>query len=154
MKVILLQDIPGIGKKHDIREVSDGYSRNYLLPNKLAKIATDNLVKNIENQKIENEKEKEEVKKGLIELAKKIENTELHFYPKIGKKQEIYASITKSDIIDALKKKLPDKIQKEVHIKIEPDKSIKTLGEHKIEADFGQGIKTKFKVILNQETIQ
>lgn len=154
MKVILLQDIKGIGKKMEVKEVSSGYARNFLLPQNLARIATDETVKSIEKQKVETNKKKEDVQKELETLAKNLFNTELHFYPKIGKKQELYASITKTDIIEELKRKLPQKIQKDVHIKLEPDRPIKILGEHQIEADFGHGIKVKIKVILNQASIQ
>jgi len=51
MKVILLQDIKSLGKKLDIKEVSDGYARNFLLPKKLAETATDNALKKIKEQK-------------------------------------------------------------------------------------------------------
>lgn len=154
MKVILLQDIKNIGKKMDIKEVPDGYARNYLLPKKLAKVATDDTIKNIETQKRVAKEEKELLKNELETLIKKINGIELNFYPKIGKKQEVYTSITKKDIVDELRKKLPIEIQNKIHIEITPDKPIKILGEHEIEADLEHGFKTKIKVILNQVSIK
>lgn len=154
MRIILLQDVKNIGRKGEVKNISDGYARNFLLPQKLAKAATDNLVKEAEKQKITSEKMKEEIKSELTEFASKLSGTELYFYPKIGKKQELYASVTKDDIIGSIKNKLPLKIQKDIHIKISPDKPLKTLGEHQIEADLGHGIKIKFTAVLNQESIQ
>jgi len=154
MKVILLQNIKSIGKKMDIKEIPDGYARNYLLPNKLAKVATNETVKNIEVQKRVAKEEKEILKNKLVILVKKLENIELHFYPKVGKKQEVYASITKKDIADELRKKLPVEIQKKIHIEINSDKPIKTLGKHDIEVNLEHEFKTKIKVILNKALLK
>ncbi len=149
MKVILLEDIKGLGKKFDIKNVSDGYARNFLIPKGLAKIATDKSVKELEAQKAEQEKKEKETKIELEKIAKNLENQEFEFTIKTGKKGEVFGSVSKDDIrtrIDAninadLRRYLKD-------IKINLERPIKTLGERRVEIDLGKGVKINIKVII------
>ena len=138
MKIILLQTIKGLGNKFDIKQVKDGYARNFLLPRGLAKIATEQVIKELETQKAAWEKGEQEIKTKLEALAKELSSQEFKFTLKTGKKGEVFGSVTKDDIKSKLS--MPD-------IEIELERPIKTLGEHQVEIDLGKGIKAKVKVI-------
>jgi len=138
MKVILLQTIKGLGNKFDIKNVKDGYGRNFLLPRGLAKIASEDVIKKLETQKAAWEKGEQEIKTKLEALAKELSSQEFKFTLKTGKKGEVFGSVTKDDIKSKLS--MPD-------IEIELERPIKTLGEHQVEIDLGKGIKAKVKVI-------
>ena len=139
MKIILLKDIRDLGKKHDIKEVNDGYARNFLLANKLAIAATP---ENLSKRNFEVQSDDQKMKK-LKDLAQKLAKGVVEFKVKTGEKGEVFGSVTKDDII----KKLKSLDYKEIR-DIEMDKPIKKTGEHEIVASFGRGIKIKFKLLL------
>ncbi len=138
MKIIILQDVKGLGKKFDIKNVSDGYARNFLIPKELVKIATDKSIKELETQKAGREKEEQKAKIELEKIARNLENQEFEFTVKTGEKSEVFGSIGKDDI--------KTRIVGIKDIKINLERSIKTLGEHQVEVDLGKGIKTKIKL--------
>ncbi|TRZ64119.1 MAG: 50S ribosomal protein L9 [Spirochaetia bacterium] len=147
MKVIILKDIKDVGKKFDVKNVSDGYARNFLFPQNLAKIATEETVRNLEAQKAATLKEDEKIKSELIALAKNLESKEFEFKVKTGEKGEVFGSVAKNDIgaqINAdtnadLREYLKD-------IEIELERPIKKLGEHRVEVNLGKGIRTSLKI--------
>ena len=155
MRIILLQDIKGLGKKNDIKNISDGYGRNFLIPKKLAKIATDREAREIKQLKEAKEGQKEELVNRLKLLSEEINETQLIFYPKIGKNKEIYSSVTKEDIKSALAEKFiqenKDKIFENTEIELK--KPIRNIGEHVIDADLGFGIKAKIKAVLSDQPL-
>lgn len=147
MKVILLQDIKGLGKRLDIKNVSDGYARNFLIPRNLIKIANTQNLKEIESQKLILVKKEEESKSQTEQLKKQIEKIELIFKVVIGDKKEMFASIDAKDIKEKLVEEIGSvEILKNSEIILE--KPIKKLGEYQVEIDLKQGIKTKIKVLI------
>ena len=144
MKVILLQNIKGIGKKYDIKEVKDGYAKNFLFPRKLAKIATEQSIKELAVKKEAYEKEEQEIKNKLEILAKDLAGREFNFTVKTGKKGEIFGSINKDDIKDKLMSAGDKSLLADVEINLE--RPIKTLGEHQVEINLGRGVKTNIKI--------
>jgi len=149
MKIILLQDIKGLARKFDIKEVKDGYARNFLFPKGLAKIATEQAIKELEAQKAAWSKEEEGMKNKLETLAKDLANQEFRFTLKTGKKGEVFGSVAKSDV----KTQIYTDVNTDLHrylqnLEIDLEKPIKTLGEHSIEVDLGRGVKTTIKVII------
>lgn len=147
MKVILLQDIKGLGKRLDIKNVSDGYARNFLIPRNLIKIANTQNLKEIESQKLILVKKEEESKSQTEQLKKQIEKIELIFKVVIGDKKEMFASIDAKDIKEKLVEEIGSvEILKNSEIILE--KPIKKLGEYQVEIELKQGIKTKIKVLI------
>lgn len=138
MKVILLQDIKGLGKKYDVKEIRDGYARNFLIPKKLAAIATPAMLQ----QKSQVEARERQLLEKYGELAKKLEKEKIKFSVKVGEKNEVFGSITKADIKKALEAKGFNNIE------IELTHPLKILGEHLVEANLGRGIRAKIKVVL------
>ncbi len=153
MKIILLQDIKGVGEKYDVKNVSDGYARNFLFPKGLAKIAVEEEVKKLEIQKAASEKQQQETEIVLDELAKKLLGKEFHFYPEVGKKGEVYDSVKKESVKKAILNSIADFKIPEDEIEIILERPLRTLGEHEVKVKLGQKAKTTIKAILNKTAI-
>ncbi|MBX5449793.1 50S ribosomal protein L9 [Thermogemmatispora sp.] len=103
MKVILLQDVAGLGKAGDVKEVANGYARNYLLPRKLAAGATPALLANRE-QRIAAERRRLEKQEQLNrQLAERLSQVTLTFKARVGRNGRLYGSVTSQDIADGLR---------------------------------------------------
>ena len=148
MKVILLQDVKGTGKKNQLVNVSDGYARNYLFTKKLAIEATvDNMQKLKEfntSQTLKKQKEIEEAK----ELAKKIETLTIRIKVKSGDTGKIFGGVTSSQISEELKKQANIDVDKKKVILTDP---IKLLGAYSISLKLYEGINAKLKVNVEKE---
>ena len=104
MKVILTQDIEKLGKKGDIKEVADGYARNFLFPGNFARPATETTLKEINKEKTRKEKKKSDEITRFEELAKKLNGMELTFNIAIGEMGQSFGSVSTKDITEELKK--------------------------------------------------
>ena len=105
MKVILLKDIKGTGKKDQIIEASDGYARNYLFPRKLAMEASSANLNAIETAKSAQNHRKEVEKKEAQELAKKMGEMSVDVHVRAGENGKLYGKVTNQEVADALKAK-------------------------------------------------
>lgn len=145
MKIILLKEIKGLGKKFDVKDVKDGYGRNFLVARGLAEIATKEALNKLEAQKKIWEAEHQRLIAKLKEEASKIETLSLNFKMKVGEKGETFGSISRKDIENELAK------HGYKDLKIELEKPIKGIGDHSVVIDLGEGIKAKLKVITEAE---
>ena len=147
MRVILLKDIENLGKKYEVKIVKAGYARNFLIPRGLAKLAT---AKNLKWAKKQREKEiqkaEEELKK-IQQLASSVDGLELTFSVKIGKKDQLFESITRQKISEKLKEQ-GFQIKK-TQIKLE--KPIKELGEFPVKIYFDHNLEAEIRVIITEE---
>ena len=137
MKVILLEDVKKLGKKDEIIEVSSGYARNFLIPNKKAIVAD-----NVNLNKLEGKKSKESHIKELSlehakEIKKIIEKETLVIKAKKGKDDRLFGTITNSEISKELKKKYDIDIERK---KIIVENPIKIVGEYIITIKLEQGV--------------
>lgn len=148
MKVILLKDIKGTGKKGDILNVSDGHGRNYLIPRGLAKEATSGNINSLKAQKASEKKKKEKELKEAKELAEKISNITLKFKSKSGEGGKLFGSITTKDIAAKLKKDYKINIDKR---KIILDSPIKELGARYVEVKVYPEVAGKMKIEVISE---
>lgn len=124
MKVIFLQDVKGQGKKGQVKEVSDGYARNFLLPRGLARVADDGAMKQLEFQNQADARRKDEEREEAEQLAEKLQTVTLEFKAKAGEGGRLFGSITSKQIGEkAAKHKL--KIDRR---KIVLDEPIRALG--------------------------
>jgi len=144
MKVILLADVKALGKKGEIKEVSDGYARNFLLNKKLAVEAT---VKNINHLEHENKVRAEKEAKALAdakELGAKLAKLVVEFPAKCGDGGKLFGSVTNKELADAIGAKVGAEIDKR---KVEIKDPIKTLGDHevlvKLHSQVHQSVKIK-----------
>jgi large subunit ribosomal protein L9 len=145
MKVIFLADVREVGKKYDIKNVSDGYARNFLFPNKLAEVATEGALKKIESMKAEHEKEDKEALKHLESLARKINETKIQFELKADKSGVIFGSVNKESILKALRE---HKLISAERVEIDLKYPIKELGEYVVPIDLKKGVTAKLGVIV------
>jgi len=143
MKVILLQDIKGTGKKDQIIEASDGYARNFLLPKKLAREATAEALNSIEKSKSA-DRHREEVKRQEAEkLARELKGKVVQLSVRGGENGKIYGSVTNDQIATALREQLKIEVDKR---KIEVEEPIKTAGQAFINLKLMAGISTRLIV--------
>ncbi len=145
MKVILLKDIKGIGRRLDVKEVKDGYGRNFLVARGLAEAATKESLNRLEAQKKIWEAEHQKLVEKLKLEAKKLEGITLNFKMKVGEKGETFGSVSHKDIEMELVK------HGYKNLKIELEKPIKGIGEHSVVVDLGEGIKVKIKITTEAE---
>ncbi len=106
MKVILLCDVKGQGKKDQIIEVSDGYARNFLFPQKKAILADAKATNELKNKENSKQFKISEERKAALELAEKIKKTNVEIKMEHGQDNRLYGSVTAKDIADELKKAL------------------------------------------------
>jgi len=143
MKVILLQDIQGTGKKDQIIETSDGYARNYLLPRKLAKEATSEALNSLEKARSA-DRHREEVRKQQAEQqAREMKGKVVQLEVKGGENGKLYGSITNEQIAAALKAQYGIDVDKR---KLEQDEPIKTAGQSFVTLKLYSGISTRMIV--------
>jgi len=143
MKVILLQDIKGTGKKNQILEISDGYARNFLLPRKLAREATAEAINSVEKSKSA-DAHRAEVKKAEAEKqARELKGKVIQLSVRGGENGKIYGSVTNDQIATALKEQLGVEIDKR---KIEVEEPIKNAGQAFITLKLMAGVSTRLIV--------
>ncbi|OGX68137.1 MAG: 50S ribosomal protein L9 [Paenibacillus sp. RIFOXYA1_FULL_44_5] len=124
MKVIFLKDVKGQGKKGQVKEISDGYARNFLIPKGLASVASDGNIHQLEHQQIAESKRELEEKKKAQDLAERLAAMPIQILAKSGEGGRLFGSITSKQIAEELQK-LNIKIDKR---KIMMDDPIRTLG--------------------------
>lgn len=148
MKVILLQDVKGTGKKNEVKEVSDGYARNFLLPKKLAVPADNTNMKelNEKNKSKENKAQKEY--EAAVELGKKMEEMNVVIYSKAGDGGRLFGSITSKDIAEQIKKQHSIEVDKR---KITLDEPIRVLGSRYVDIKIHQKVTTKIRVDVKEK---
>ncbi len=149
MKVILKQDIKGVGKKEEIINAADGYARNYLLPRGLAVEANQKNLK-LQEQKKESEQYKKAKEKETAErLKEELKEVEVVIKASAGKNGKLFGSITNKDIQEILEKEYHIKLdKKKIHLK----DSIKEVGEYVAECKFYPEISGELKIkVLPEE---
>jgi large subunit ribosomal protein L9 len=148
MKIILLEDVRGLGKKFDVKEVNNGYARNFLFPNTLATAATEGALKKIAGMKEEHDKNEKNLVAHLKELAEKISATKLEFFLKTDKSGAIFGSVNKESILKALRSH--DLVLTE-RVDLELKYPLKELGEYTVPVDFKKGVTAVLRVIVAKE---
>lgn len=147
MKVIFLQDVKGQGKKGEIKNVSEGYAQNFLIPRGLVRPATEGNVKTLEQQTAAEVKRKEKEKEEAIALGKKLEEVTVTLKAKAGEGGRLFGAITSKQVAEALEK-TGIKIDKR---KIEMHEPIRTLGVTQVPVKLHPEVKSTFKVQVTEE---
>jgi large subunit ribosomal protein L9 len=146
MKVVFLQDVPNVAKAGEIKEVADGYGRNFLIPRKLAALASPQAISQVKiGGKAQAGTEEE-----LDELAQQLEGKEVSLKAHAGAKERLYGSITSADIAAELESATGLVIDKR---KIELEKPIHKLGSYELTVKLGKDITPKITVnVIEEET--
>lgn len=148
MKVILKENVAKLGKKGEIKKVSDGYARNYLFPRDLAEEATESAIKHLKSiQSVQNEHEEKERQKNIEKLDKLMKEFFV-IKVKAGEKGKLFGSITNGDIAKALSQYLGEKVEKK-HVIL--DGHLKEVGTYDVDVKFPGGVKGALKVKLEPQ---
>jgi len=148
MKVVLLEDLPGRGKAGEIKEVSNGYGRNFLLPRGLALLATPAVIKQVESR-LEQEKLEESIDRDkLVELAQQIEGKEIRFQARMGAGERLFGSITAADLAEKLSQAIGSVIDKK---KIDIEKSLRKTGSHQVAVKLASDLNPQITVVIEEE---
>ncbi|WHX49095.1 50S ribosomal protein L9 [Paenibacillus woosongensis] len=147
MRVIFLKDVKGQGKKGEIKNVSEGYAQNFLIPRGLVRVATEGNVKTLEVQNAAEEKRKAQEKAEAVELGKKLEEMTVTLQAKAGEGGRLFGAITNKQIAEALAK-AGVKIDRR---KIELAEPIRTLGVTQVPVKLHPDVKSTLKVQVTEE---
>jgi large subunit ribosomal protein L9 len=146
MKVLLLQDVKGLGKKGEIKEVKPGYARNFLIPRKLAKVATPEVIKEFKIRQAKEEAERKAKLEELNRLKARIEAEPLVIKHKLGANGQLYGAVTHKEIAEKLKEKGIEIDKREIEAP-----PIKSVGEYEVEIKLGMGVHAKLNLIVEGE---
>ena len=148
MKVILLQDVKGTGKKDDVCNVSDGYARNFLLPKKLAVEASASAMNDIKNRERAKEHRIAEEKKAAQTLADQLSGITVKLTAKAGNSGKLFGSITAKEVAEVISRKAGTDIDKR---KVSLASEIKSFGTYECEVKLYTGISAKLFVLVSSE---
>ena len=146
MKVILQKDIANLGEAGDIKEVADGYARNYLLPKKLVIVANETSQRAIEHQKKLIKIKKEKRKKQSEKLSESLTGIELRIGAQVGEEEKLFGSVTSIDIARELKELGYEIDKRRIHL----DEPIKKTGEYDISIKLDEGLHAVIKVYVER----
>jgi len=148
MKVVLLQDVPQLGKMGQVKDVAPGYARNFLLPRGLAEFATPAVLKRVEAQRRKEERLQSQLEAEVASVARTLEGAQITLRAKVGEQERLYGSITSGDIADELQRAMGLEIDKKT---IELDEPIRQLGEYEILIRLSKDSVPKIKVVVEEE---
>ena len=149
MKVVFLKDVSAKGKVGEIREVADGYARNFLFPKGLALQATEAAVKTAQTQAEGKVRRQVRLQEELREVAKLIDGKELHFKARAGEKGRLHGSITSAQIAEELSNLANVEIDKK---KVAIEEPLRHIGDHEVRVVFMKDIEARVKVVIEEES--
>ncbi len=147
MQLILLENVPSLGKAGDLVKVSDGYGRNYLIPQKKAVLATEKSLKVIEHQKRQVQQRMEKTKKDAEKMAQQIEKLSCTFTKAVGEGGKVFGSVTSMDIENYLKENGMEVDRKKISL----EEPIKNLGMFTVPIKLHPEVVAHLKVWVVQE---
>jgi large subunit ribosomal protein L9 len=149
MKVVFLKDVSLKGKRGEIREVADGYARNFLFPRGLALPASPSAIKAAQTASKERAERQSREQEAIGEIVQRLEGKELHFKARAGAKGRLHGSITSTIIAADLSKLVDFEIDRK---KVNLGQPLHELGSHEITISLAPGLEAKVKVIVEEET--
>ncbi len=147
MQIILLENVPSLGKAGDLVKVSDGYGRNYLIPKKKAILATEKSVKMVDHQKRQVQQRVEKSRKDAEKIASQIEKLSCTFSKTVGESGKLFGSITSMDIENYLKENGIEVERKKIVL----EEPIKNLGMFTVPIKLNSEVTAQLKVWVVQE---
>ena len=148
MKVILKQDIKGVGKKDQVINASDGYARNFLLPKGLAVVADSTNMSNLKSKNEANAYKKNQELENAKTIANKLNEITLKIKAKVGENGKLFGGITSKEISEYLKKDYNINIDKK---KIVLNENIKQIGTTIVQVKLYEGVVAKLKVVVEEQ---
>jgi len=148
MKVLFLKDVKGVARAGEIKEVAEGYARNFLLPKGLAAPASAGVLKSVSHQKAITQAKLERARSEAEALAEQLSHMTVLFKAKVGEQYRLYGSITSADIAEAISARLKQPLDKRKILLEEP---IKHLGDFEVPVHVAPRLEAKVKVIVEAE---
>jgi large subunit ribosomal protein L9 len=148
MRVVLLEDLPGKGSAGEIKEVSKGYAKNFLLPQGLALVATPMVMKQVESRLQKERKEEIINRDKLVELAQQIEGREICLKARMGAGERLFGSITAADVAEELSRAIGSVIDKK---KIDIEKSLRQTGSYEVAVKLASDLNPQITVVIEEE---
>jgi len=148
MKVVLLQDVKGTGKKGELVQVSDGYARNFLLPRKLAKEANAQVMSELKSAESAKKWRIQKETEAAQAAAASIKGKTIRLFAKAGQGGRLFGSITSKEIAEELKKSFHVDVDKR---KIVLDGDIRAFGTYECEVKLYTGISAKIYVLVGEQ---
>ena len=146
MKVILLKDVKGQGKKDDIINVSDGYANNYLIKNGLAVVETKRSKEVLNNQIKKRQDEEDALVSELNKIKSKLNEKEISFKVKTGAQDKVFGTVSTKQIADELKKMGYTIDKKNIH----PTSNLDCLGTHKVLVKLHKRVEFNINIVLKK----
>ncbi|MBI4158073.1 MAG: 50S ribosomal protein L9 [Candidatus Yanofskybacteria bacterium] len=151
MRVILLENIKNFGRMGDVKNVSDGYARNFLFPRKIAKPATDAALKEVDSLKKKLEMAQKLETEQAAKLAEQLKDVVLEFARKATKTGKIYSAVTKEDIAEILTKQSGFKVEPDSVNLDEHEGHIKQLSEHMVKVELAPDVIVEIKIKISAD---
>ncbi|MHB1004636.1 MAG: 50S ribosomal protein L9 [Chloroflexota bacterium] len=148
MKVLLLADVKDLGKAGEIKDVSDGFGRNFLIPRRLATTATPENVRQAQIDREAKAKRDAKVAKETQTLAQRINGVEVHFKAHVGEQDRLYGSITNVDIAKEVSRSIGQEIDRH---NVELEEPIRALGAFQVPVRVGRGAVATVTVIVERD---
>jgi len=147
MQVILLEDVPSLGKAGDLVKVADGYGRNFLIPQKKAIVSTEKNIKMLDHQKRDVQRGIEKKRRDVQKVAEEIENLSCTLARSVGESGKLFGSVTSMDIEGFLKERGIEVDRKKIHI----EEPIKSVGVYSVPIKLHPEVIANLKVWVVQE---
>ncbi len=149
MKVVFLEDVPNIARAGEVKEVADGYGRNFLIPKKLATPVVSETISQLEARHRAQLKKQGQIEAELADMASQLEGKEVVLKARVGAKERLYGRITSADIATELERATGLAIDKR---KVEPGEPISKLGSFDVAIRLAKDVVPKIKVtVISQE---
>ena len=148
MRVIFLEDVPNVARAGEVKEVANGYGRNYLIPQKLALLASYEVISTVRTQLEVKAHSQAQTEAELLELANHLDGREVILEARIGTKDRLYGSITTADIAAELESATGLAVDKR---KIELDEPIRQLGSYEVAIRLAKDIVPKIRVTVSEK---
>ena len=148
MRVVLIQTVKNLGKEGEIKEVADGYARNFLIPKGLAKEATATLLKENEERKVREQKQKDKEKARAEQIKEKLDGKTIKVKARTGGGDKLFGAVTAREISEVIKHEMQIDIDKK---KIDLTEPIKHLGQYRIKIKIYPSIQAEVDIIVAAE---
>ena len=151
MRIVLRQDVPKVGEAGTIQTVSNGYARNYLIPQGLAVVATDGEIKMAQHNLAVKERKVLRQEEQLRSLAEKIQGQRLAFTARAGDQGRLFGSITAADVTAALTAAVGEEIDRR---RVVLDEPLRTVGEHTVTVHLVGKLRPQVTVVIEAEAVE
>ncbi len=148
MKILLRQDVPNLGKAGEVKTVSDGYARNYLIPRGMAVLAAGGIIKEAELQQQIEAHQRARHRQDTTELATVLGRLTLTFHVRAGENDQLYGSITNADIARAVEEQVGRSIDRR---RIELEEPIRRLGSYRVAVRLGTSEVPHIGVVVQRQ---